>query len=49
MTMYRERFAFWPFTEQELLDDLRDAGLEPEGAGLPADKAERYLVTALRS
>ncbi|CAN5223115.1 class I SAM-dependent methyltransferase [soil metagenome] len=44
----RERFAFWPFTEKELLEDLRCAGLEPQGAGVPADKAGRYLVTARR-
>lgn len=46
---YRERFAFWPFTEDELREDLRDAGLEPEGAGVPADKPGRYLVTARRA
>ncbi|MDP8967161.1 MAG: SAM-dependent methyltransferase, partial [Actinomycetota bacterium] len=45
---HRERFAFWPFTEEELHADLRDAGLEPEGAGVPADKPGRYLVTARR-
>ena len=44
----QERFAFWPFTEDELREDLRDAGLEPEGAGVPADKAGRYLVRARR-
>jgi SAM-dependent methyltransferase len=45
---FRERFAFWPFREDELRADLRDAGLEPEGRGGPADKAGRYLVTARR-
>ena len=45
---HRERFAFWPFTEDELREDLRDAGLVPEGAGVPADKAGRYLVSARR-
>ncbi|CAA9485373.1 MAG: hypothetical protein AVDCRST_MAG67-2080 [uncultured Solirubrobacteraceae bacterium] len=45
---YRERFAFWPFTETQLQEDLRAAGLEPEGASVPADKAGRYLVTARR-
>ncbi|HVF79663.1 MAG TPA: class I SAM-dependent methyltransferase [Solirubrobacteraceae bacterium] len=45
---FRERFGFWPFTEAELREDLRSAGLEPEGAGVPADKAGRYLVTARR-
>jgi len=45
---YQERFAFWPFTEDDLREDLRDAGLEPQGAGVPADKAGRYLVSARR-
>jgi SAM-dependent methyltransferase len=45
---YRERFEFWPFTEDELRDDLRDAGLEPQGEGAPADKPGRYLVSARR-
>ena len=45
---HRERFAFWPFREDELREDLLDAGLEPEGRGVPADKAGRYLVTARR-
>ncbi|HEV2775396.1 MAG TPA: class I SAM-dependent methyltransferase [Solirubrobacteraceae bacterium] len=48
VTTHRERFSFWPFTEDELREDLRDAGLEPEAAGVPGDKAGRYLVTALR-
>jgi SAM-dependent methyltransferase len=46
---HRERFEFWPFTEMQLREDLRDAGLEPEAAGVPADKAGRYLVTARRA
>jgi SAM-dependent methyltransferase len=45
---FRERFDFWPFREDELREDLRDAGLEPEGRGVPADKPGRYLVTARR-
>ena len=45
---HRERFAFWPFTEAQLRDDLRAAGLEPRGAAVPADKAGRYLVSARR-
>lgn len=49
VSTHRERFAFWPFTEQQLREDLRAAGLEPEGAGVPADKAGRYLVTARRA
>ena len=32
VTTHRERFAFWPFTEDELREDLREAGLEPEDA-----------------
>jgi SAM-dependent methyltransferase len=46
---YRERFGFWPFTEEELLQDLRCAGLEPSGPAVAADKAGRYLVTARRA
>lgn len=46
---HRERFAFWPFREDELREDLRDAGCEPEGRGVPADKAGRYLVTGRRA
>lgn len=49
VTTHRERFAFWPFTEEQLRDDLRAAGLEPEGEGVPADKPGRYLVTARRA
>ena len=45
---HRERFAFWPFTEDELREDLRDAGLEPESEGVAADKPGRYLVSARR-
>ena len=48
VTTARERFAFWPFTEEELREDLRAAGLEPQGAAVAADKAGRYLVTARR-
>ncbi len=48
VTTYSERLAFWPFTEDELLDDLRAAGLRPQGPAVPADKAGRYLVTARR-
>ena len=48
VTTYRERFAFWPFTQDELREDLRDAGLEPEGDPVAADKAGRYLMTARR-
>lgn len=46
---HRGRFAFWPFSEAQLHDDLRHAGLAPQGAGVPADKAGRYLLTARRA
>ena len=48
VTTFRERFVFWPFTQDELRQDLRDAGLEPEGEAVAADKAGRYLMTARR-
>ena len=40
-----ERLRFWPFTERQLHDDLRAAGLEPLASTYERD-AERYLVTA---
>jgi SAM-dependent methyltransferase len=40
-----ERLMFWPFTEGELRDDLRAAGLELRTSTYTAD-AERYLLTA---
>ena len=43
---HRERFAFWPFTEEELAEDLVAAGLEDIAGGVPADKPGRYLVSA---
>jgi SAM-dependent methyltransferase len=52
VSTHRERLAFWPFTEEQLREDLRSAGLDPlrpEGAGVPADKPGRYLVTARRA
>jgi SAM-dependent methyltransferase len=45
---HRERFAFWPFTEDELRADLRAAGLTPQAGAVPADKPGRYVVTARR-
>jgi SAM-dependent methyltransferase len=45
---HRERFAFWPFTEDELCADLRAVGLTPQAGAVPADKPGRYLVTARR-
>jgi 2-polyprenyl-3-methyl-5-hydroxy-6-metoxy-1,4-benzoquinol methylase len=44
VTPHRERFAFFPFTYEELCADLRAAGFTP-GAGSDPD-ADRYLVTA---
>jgi SAM-dependent methyltransferase len=49
VTTHRERFAFWPFTEAQLREDLLAAGLHAEGGGVPADKPGRYLVTARRA
>jgi hypothetical protein len=49
VTTYCERFAFWPFTADDLRDDLRSVGLEPAAASVQADTAARYLVTARHS
>ena len=43
-----EALAFWPFTHEELAEDLRAAGLTVEASTYAPD-AERYLVTARRS
>lgn len=43
-----ESLAFWPFTHDELSDDLRAAGLELEASTYAPD-VERYLVTTRRS
>jgi SAM-dependent methyltransferase len=43
-----ERLRVWPFTADELRDDLRSAGLEPEQSTYTPE-AERYLVTASRA
>ena len=45
VTTHRELLAFWPFTEGELDEDLRAAGLEPETSTFTPD-VERYVVTA---
>jgi SAM-dependent methyltransferase len=42
---HAERLTFWPFRHEALEDDLRRAGLRPEGSTY-APGAERYLVTA---
>lgn len=47
VTTRGEHVAFWPYTEAELREDLRSAGLEPSPAVAPAG-AERYLLTARR-
>ncbi len=43
-----ERLRVWPFTADDLLDDLRSAGLEPR-QNTYTPESERYLVTASRS
>jgi SAM-dependent methyltransferase len=40
-----ERLTVWPFTADELHDDLRRAGLEPQQSTYTPE-SERYLVTA---
>ena len=42
-----EVLTVWPFTADELLDDLRGAGLEPQQSTY-TPQSERYLVTASR-
>jgi 2-polyprenyl-3-methyl-5-hydroxy-6-metoxy-1,4-benzoquinol methylase len=42
-----ERLTVWPFTADELTDDLRRAGLEPQQSTYTPE-SERYLVTASR-
>ena len=44
-TAHRERLEHWPFTHDELDDDLRAAGLEPAASTWDPD-VERYLVTS---
>ena len=49
VTTCGERFAFWPYTEDELREDLRAVGLEPSPGTTPEeDRAARYLLTARR-
>jgi SAM-dependent methyltransferase/predicted enzyme related to lactoylglutathione lyase len=47
VTTRSERLSFWPFTHQQLGDDLRAAGLLPESSTYGSE-VERYLVTARR-
>ena len=42
-----EVLTVWPFTVDELLDELRDAGLEPQDSTYTSE-AERYLVASSR-
>jgi SAM-dependent methyltransferase len=42
-----ERLTVWPFTADDLDDDLRSAGLEPRQSTFTPE-SERYLVTASR-
>jgi SAM-dependent methyltransferase len=48
VTTRGERVAFWPFTEEDLREDLRAAGLESSPASTPAETSARYLLTARR-
>jgi SAM-dependent methyltransferase len=43
-----ERLTVWPFTADELHDDLRRAGLEPQQSTYTPE-SDRYLVTASRA
>jgi SAM-dependent methyltransferase len=43
-----ERLTVWPFTADELHDDLRRAGLRPQQSTYTPE-SERYLVTASRA
>lgn len=45
--LHDERLAFWPFTERDLGEDLRAAGLEPADSTYEPE-VERYAVTARR-
>jgi SAM-dependent methyltransferase len=45
---YAERLAYWPFTHEELTDDLQAAGLRLAMTTYHRE-AERYLVTATRT
>jgi SAM-dependent methyltransferase len=47
VTAVTEALTVWPFTADELTDDLRNAGLEPQQTTF-ASETERYLVTASR-
>jgi SAM-dependent methyltransferase len=44
-TRHSERLEYWPFTHDELDDDLRAAGFEPVASTYTPD-VERYLVSA---
>ena len=43
-----ERLSFWPFTQTDLDEDLRQSGFTPESSTY-AEDVDRYLVTARRS
>ena len=45
VTTHHERLRFWPFTHEELDEDLRAAGLAPTSSTYASDVG-RYLVTA---
>jgi len=44
----REVLTLWPFTADELMDDLRAAGLEPEHSTHAPDVPRYLVVSALR-
>jgi SAM-dependent methyltransferase len=44
-TVYEERLPYWPFTHDELEEDLELAGFAPESSTWSPD-AERYAVTS---
>jgi SAM-dependent methyltransferase len=48
VTTHVERLAFWPFRHEDLDEDMRAAGLEPETTTYAPD-ADRYAVIARRS
>jgi hypothetical protein len=48
VTTHGERLPFWPFTHEELDNDLRAAGLRPASTTYAA-RVEHYMVTATRN
>ena len=44
-SVHGEELSYWPFTHDELDEDLRAAGFEPEASTWTAE-ADRYAVTS---